>query len=316
MDPVISSFSNNTFYEGKITDGENVMERAERILELAKGNKKMRKLMDQAKMEGNGDNKSGNNKNCWFRSSKAAKNFNANNDDPDVDFEYLNNFAFEQLSAIVFNSLIDPSILPIELPLDEKITMQMRFSNLIWLDTCSIPMQEDKDMNITSLPIDQKTGKIVLNRDKKSRTKSKMNALEAHIAVKQLEIFRKYQLKKEELEDLSIVSAGGVEFDTNFHKNENSSNGKKTAAKKKRFQDLSFGIVTPYSSQQEVLEEKLVQRLGQKFVHSQCQIATVDGFQGAEVDILIFSAVRSNPNRSIGFLGCDPRINVAQKMRN
>lgn len=40
-------------------------------------------------------------------------------------------------------------------------------------------------------------------------------------------------------------------------------------------------------------------------------VRSVDGFQGGEKDVIIISAVRSNANRSIGFLSSSQRVNVA-----
>ena len=40
-------------------------------------------------------------------------------------------------------------------------------------------------------------------------------------------------------------------------------------------------------------------------------VSTVDGFQGAEVDIALLSMVRSNNNYNMGFVGCPHRLNVA-----
>lgn len=41
------------------------------------------------------------------------------------------------------------------------------------------------------------------------------------------------------------------------------------------------------------------------------KVSTVDGFQGMEREIIIFSAVRSNSNQSVGFLSDHRRLNVA-----
>jgi superfamily I DNA and/or RNA helicase len=41
------------------------------------------------------------------------------------------------------------------------------------------------------------------------------------------------------------------------------------------------------------------------------KVRTVDGFQGAEEDVIIFSTVRSNTAGKIGFLADTNRTNVA-----
>ena len=41
------------------------------------------------------------------------------------------------------------------------------------------------------------------------------------------------------------------------------------------------------------------------------EIATVDSFQGRECDVVVYSTVRSNPARRIGFLKDYRRVNVA-----
>ncbi|KAI3847426.1 hypothetical protein MKW98_032752 [Papaver atlanticum] len=73
---------------------------------------------------------------------------------------------------------------------------------------------------------------------------------------------------------------------------------------------LSVGVISPYKAQ----VYALVDKLGNKFkAHSNFSVSvrSVDGFQGAEEDIIIMSTVRSNANGSVGFLSNHQRTNVA-----
>ncbi|CAE8606183.1 unnamed protein product, partial [Polarella glacialis] len=74
----------------------------------------------------------------------------------------------------------------------------------------------------------------------------------------------------------------------------------------------SVGIISPYSAQVELLEGLI---RGAKNIPAelkrQIQVRSVDGFQGQERDVIIFSAVRANSRRSIGFLEDTRRLNVA-----
>lgn len=64
-------------------------------------------------------------------------------------------------------------------------------------------------------------------------------------------------------------------------------------------------IISPYSAQVSLINELLNEK-GIKI-----EVGTVDGFQGREKEVIIFSAVRSNDKREIGFLSDYRRLNVA-----
>jgi len=69
---------------------------------------------------------------------------------------------------------------------------------------------------------------------------------------------------------------------------------------------LGVGFISPYSEQVAIL-----QHLETKTDKLTLRVSTVDGFQGQECDIIIFTAVRSNDRREIGFLKDERRLNVA-----
>ena len=67
------------------------------------------------------------------------------------------------------------------------------------------------------------------------------------------------------------------------------------------------GVITPYSAQVGVLRDL---RAADESL-SKVEISTVDGFQGREKEAIIISAVRSNAEGDVGFLGDARRMNVA-----
>ncbi|KAF8670228.1 hypothetical protein HU200_050759 [Digitaria exilis] len=82
------------------------------------------------------------------------------------------------------------------------------------------------------------------------------------------------------------------------------------AAWKKTGQQISIGVISPYSSQVSTIKDKL----GKKY--DTCdgfhvRVKSVDGFQGEEDDIIILSTVRSNGRGVVGFLADNQRTNVA-----
>ena len=73
------------------------------------------------------------------------------------------------------------------------------------------------------------------------------------------------------------------------------------------FKPIVVGIITPYSAQRMEIERRLnMMNCDESILQVKCR--TVDGFQGQECDIILFSAVRS---AGIGFLDDYRRLNVA-----
>ncbi|XVF45709.1 hypothetical protein PTKIN_Ptkin02bG0228300 [Pterospermum kingtungense] len=70
-----------------------------------------------------------------------------------------------------------------------------------------------------------------------------------------------------------------------------------------------LAIISPYRHQVKLLQERFEQTFG---VESKkvVDIGTIDGFQGREKDVVIFSCVRANKDRGIGFVSDFRRMNV------
>jgi len=70
---------------------------------------------------------------------------------------------------------------------------------------------------------------------------------------------------------------------------------------------FDIGVITPYTAQVKELRKALWNDNSKDF-YKNCEIKTIDGFQGREKDLIIFSCVRTN---QIGFLKDYRRLNVA-----
>ena len=73
----------------------------------------------------------------------------------------------------------------------------------------------------------------------------------------------------------------------------------------------SIGVISGYSAQVDQLIASIDPDDRSRWVNLQIEVATVDSFQGRECDAVIYSTVRSNLERRIGFLRDKRRINVA-----
>jgi hypothetical protein len=67
----------------------------------------------------------------------------------------------------------------------------------------------------------------------------------------------------------------------------------------------SIGIITPYAGQVRAIRDMIPESM------QDVEVRTVDGYQGREKDVIIFSCVRSNPDGNVGFLSDRRRLNVA-----
>jgi hypothetical protein len=71
------------------------------------------------------------------------------------------------------------------------------------------------------------------------------------------------------------------------------------------------GVIAGYAGQIEFLEAELRPDDTSRWRALDIEIATVDGFQGRDRDIIIYSTVRSNRSRNLGFLRDRRRLNVS-----
>lgn len=67
-----------------------------------------------------------------------------------------------------------------------------------------------------------------------------------------------------------------------------------------------IGVITPYAAQSARLQREL-----STFIDQGLEVDSVDGFQGREKRVIVFSAVRSNESAEVGFLADERRLNVA-----
>ncbi|KAM0057421.1 putative P-loop containing nucleoside triphosphate hydrolase, DNA2/NAM7 helicase, helicase [Helianthus debilis subsp. tardiflorus] len=78
-------------------------------------------------------------------------------------------------------------------------------------------------------------------------------------------------------------------------------------------QKVTVGCISPYTAQVDAIEKKLGKEYDQEENDwsFSVNVRTIDGFQGGEEDIIIFSTVRCNDHGSVGFLTSRERANVA-----
>lgn len=78
-------------------------------------------------------------------------------------------------------------------------------------------------------------------------------------------------------------------------------------AKKRR---ISIAVIAGYTAQVHALREMISQGVAE-WADLDVECNSVDAFQGRQADVCIYSVVRSNPHKALGFLKEQPRLNVA-----
>jgi senataxin len=74
---------------------------------------------------------------------------------------------------------------------------------------------------------------------------------------------------------------------------------------------VKVGIISPYKAQVYAIGEKLKSYNADSNYDFSISVDSIDGFQGGEQDVIIFSTVRCNKNGAVGFLKNHQRTNVA-----
>jgi superfamily I DNA and/or RNA helicase len=80
------------------------------------------------------------------------------------------------------------------------------------------------------------------------------------------------------------------------------------------FAPKTIGVVTPYSGQVQLIKSMIASDAELQALQgfsATIEVKSVDGYQGRERDVIIFSAVRSNRQGKVGFLSDWRRLNVA-----
>ncbi|KAG7671204.1 hypothetical protein Ndes2526B_g02329 [Nannochloris sp. 'desiccata'] len=73
----------------------------------------------------------------------------------------------------------------------------------------------------------------------------------------------------------------------------------------------SIAMLTPYNGQVRLLNTRFQAEFPDDVDSGRIIVSSVDGYQGREADVVVFSTVRCNPKRNLGFLADARRMNVA-----
>ena len=200
----------------------------------------------------------------------------------EFDANIIKNTSSEKLSESLFEDLfLLAKDSDIAITLSKQFRMHPAISKMInkvfYLDdgvgitTDITPEERRLNYRIAKPVVWLSTERLQNNQQKKTTSKSFTNTCEANIILMELE----------HLED------------------SNSTNEK-----------IKVGVISAYSGQKSLLE-KLIKPSNTRWENLEIVIENVDAFQGSEVDVVIYSVVRSNANKDIGFLSEQRRLNVA-----
>lgn len=74
------------------------------------------------------------------------------------------------------------------------------------------------------------------------------------------------------------------------------------------FRGRHIGVITPYTAQKKLIKDLLVRKFGRE--GEEIEVDSVDGFQGREKNVIIFSSVVSSENHGTDLLSDPKRLNV------
>lgn len=129
-------------------------------------------------------------------------------------------------------------------------------------------------------------------------------------------------VNKKELEPVFLIDTAKYQIGESFMQEEQSSRCNLGEVRilytfyfflEKKFNlgEFDVGIISPYKEQCYKIREYFKEKKKSGCIKYLPEISSVDSFQGREKEAILFSAVRSNRKKQIGFLKDDRRMNVA-----
>ncbi|CAG8434926.1 8599_t:CDS:2 [Scutellospora calospora] len=111
-----------------------------------------------------------------------------------------------------------------------------------------------------------------------------------------------------------VLGTMGRDQNSFYNKEEANTAARLVSMLTKNFPEIDFkdriGVITPYKRQLSEIKRLFAQKIPDD-LYKKIEFNTVDGFQGKEKDIIVFSCVRAKRKNNIGFLKDIRRMNVA-----